>query len=132
MGRQLEGKVFDKETGQPLAFAVVAATDDKGNPTQPVESATTNMDGSFRIEVSKETHLGAKYVGYDRMVIPVAENTKFDFAMQSGYKLNPVEIVTFKDEKEDKKMIPNWVLWSGIGVLAIGVTMFIVGKVNKG
>jgi len=122
----LQGRVFDKETGKPLAFAVVAVTDASGSPLQPVESVTTNADGKFSISTTKGTHLGAKYVGYARTLIPIAGTTNFDFSMQAGYNLPTVEIVATKlDSKDEEKKIPNWVYWTGGAVLLIGASILV-------
>jgi hypothetical protein len=125
----LTGKVYDKDTKAPLAFAVVAVTDASGNPIQPVKSATTNVDGVFSINVDNGSYLSAKYVGYPRLVAPiVAGKTNFDFDMKSGYTLNTVEIVTTKPD--GKKKIPNWVILVGASVLLIGASVLIY-KIRK-
>ncbi len=123
-----EGKVFDRETGSPLAFAVIAATDFSGNPIQPVQSTTTNAEGKYKITTTEGTHLGAKYVGYAKTVIPISGTTNFDFPMKAGYNLPTVEITTTKPE--DDKKIPKWVYWTGGAVLLIGASI-IVYKIVK-
>ncbi len=131
MSRTLEGKVFDKETNQPLAFAVVAVTDESGNPIQPVISASTNSDGTFKIDVPSGTHLSAKYTGYPKVTLPILSNTNFDFAMQAGYNLPEVEVFATKDNSGVAPKKVNYILWSGIGLSFIGVSLLVIAAVKK-
>lgn len=118
MGRIIKGRVFDVETQQPLRFAVVAGTDAQGNVVTPPEHATTESDGSFRIDINNSTHLGAKYTGYPRMVLPIIGNTDFDFPMKSGIEL---ERITVEGKEKKEGAVPNWLIWVGAGVLVLGI-----------
>lgn len=130
MGRLISGKVFDAETNQPLAFAVVAVTDAEGNPIQPVQHVTTNPDGSFRMNiegVEGGTHVGAKYTGYPKMVKPIAGNTDFNFPMNAGIELKKVTV-----EADGKgNMIPSWLLWIGVGLGVAGIGMLVISKTKN-
>lgn len=128
MGRLISGKVFDAETNQPLPFAIVAGTDADGNPPSPAEYTSTNTDGSYLLSISKSTHVGAKYTGYPRQVLPITGNTKFDFPMKQGLKLDEVVV---EGKEKDENLIPDWLLWVGGGAAAIGIIFLVVSKTKK-
>ena len=54
-------------------------------------------------------------------------NTDFNFPMQAGYDLKT--IVVEDDSKKD--MIPNWLLWIGVGLGVAGVGMLVISKTKK-
>lgn len=136
MGRLIEGKVFDSETNEPLAFAVIAVTDAQGKPIEPIKSVNTQLNGTFALQVDSGEYLGAKYVGYPRMVKPIIGNTDFNFPLKAGYTLNTVTVTPNSNQTEEVKAVEevgswNWLIWMGIGVSVLGITMVIVSKVKK-
>jgi hypothetical protein len=125
MGRLIQGKVFDSETGQPLPFAVVVATNESGEVTKPIEQAITQQDGSFNIDVSSGNYLTAAYTGCERQRLPITGNTDFNFQMNCSNELKAI-LIEGKSKKDF--LIPDWLLWVGAGAAVLGIGFLVFSK----
>lgn len=62
------GKVVDKTTGQPVAYATVMVSDNKTN--QPIAGTTTLEDGSFSLETdASDYYLEISFIGFQKKVL---------------------------------------------------------------
>ncbi|HEX8516603.1 MAG TPA: DUF5686 family protein [Bacteroidia bacterium] len=85
----VEGKVVDSQNGEPLAFVNIAIPDQS-------ESASTNIDGKFRISSSSSfSELVFSYVGYEMVRLSVWKNEKNMVIrlQKKSYDLTEVEIL---------------------------------------
>ena len=91
----VSGKVFDKDTKEPLPFVNLVFKDSK-------VGTSTDLDGNFRIETYYATDtLTASAVGYGKLKLAVEmdKTQTLDFAMTSGIE---IETVTIKYDKKDE------------------------------
>lgn len=97
----IQGKLIDKETGEPLPFANVQV-EENGNP---VGGSTTDFDGKYSIKPLSpgEYTVKASYVGYQTVQmnnVKVSTNVTFldlKLSSEGGVVLDPVDISEFAD-----------------------------------
>lgn len=66
----IQGRVIDKESGKPLAYAKIQ----QANQSELL----TNIDGSFEIELNTESDtLKVSYIGYKKLSIPISKDTRY-------------------------------------------------------
>lgn len=77
----ISGKVVERDTGEPIAFAKVVLTDDSNQQ----KFATTDFDGKFRFEnvTSGKYSLAVSFVGYDKW-----HRKNFSFDASKGLYVN--------------------------------------------
>jgi hypothetical protein len=125
MGRLIQGKVVDADSGQPLPFAVVVVTDASGQVSKPIEQVVAQQDGSFAIDVSSGNHVTVAYTGCERQTRPLINNTDFDFQMKCSNELKAI-LVEGKAKKDF--IIPDWLLWVGAGAAVLGIGFLVFSK----
>jgi len=64
----IQGRIIDAETGESLPYASIYVGEGRGT--------LTNIEGNFRLTLSKQDILTVSYVGYEKQRIEVAEVTK--------------------------------------------------------
>ncbi|MFI5218283.1 MAG: carboxypeptidase regulatory-like domain-containing protein [Bacteroidia bacterium] len=92
---ELRGKVIDKETGQPLAFANVAIVKDESAFT----GGTTDEEGNYRIKpldpgsyTVKATYVGYSSVTINEVIISQDKITYLNISLSANNTLPPVVI----------------------------------------
>ncbi len=89
------GKVFDVHDGTTLPGATIVI---KGTTT----GTSTNMDGTFSIEVSPNTTLVISYVGYSPEEILVSPGSVVNVALKSeSMGLDEVQVIGYGSQKKD-------------------------------
>jgi hypothetical protein len=99
-GQKLRGEVIDASTGEPLAFAKVAFSNN------PSVGAVTDFDGKFEVIVPKgENYITASYIGYNSIQLPInAPYLKF-FVQPQDVSLEEVVITSNKQSTISTKEI---------------------------
>lgn len=89
----ITGKVTDI-AGEPLLYANVFTSTDKGNPINNIGSIT-NYQGEYSIDVipEKKVYITASYVGYERQTLEAIKGTKtLNFSLKQ--KTLPEVVIT--------------------------------------
>lgn len=92
--RTLSGTVTDSQ-GEPLPGATVTI---EGT----TRGASADMDGSFSIDVNSGENLVISFIGYDKMVIPITDQTELQVQLQeTTEKLEELTVVAFGKQKKE-------------------------------
>lgn len=113
----MNGKVTDKTTGAPVAYANVYVSDTLGNPEEPLRGTTTDANGNYSLAVLPGSYVTASFVGFQKET--KKSNGTVNFQLQSGVQLAEVEIVARKKHK--------YIAASGILLIAV-ISAFMIKK----
>lgn len=83
---RVNGKVIDKDTGEPLAFANIIFNND------PLFGITTDIDGKFLYSGNKKiTSLTCSYVGYENQTLNITGSNNRDLIIELAFAQNQLE-----------------------------------------
>lgn len=95
--RTIKGVVTD-EGGEPLIGVSVLV---KGTTTGTI----TDMDGNYSIEVTNENTLEFTYIGYQKVILPIAGRSSFNVVMkEDALQLNEVVVTAMGIERKEKSL----------------------------
>ncbi len=101
----IEGKIIDKETGEPIPFASIGVV---GTTT----GTTSNLDGQFSLTVSGSTSIKVTCLGYESLVINSHEEMQFVQLKSAATQLNAVLIT-------NKAINPNKIVRRAISKIEV-------------
>lgn len=95
--RTIKGVVTD-ESGEPLIGVSVLV---KGTTTGTI----TDMDGNYSLEVANESTLEFTYIGYQKVILPIAGRSSLNVVMkEDALQLNEVVVTAMGIERKEKSL----------------------------
>ena len=93
--RSVKGRVFEKETGEPLpGVTIVIENTPRG--------VTTDVDGTFEIKASSTDKLVVSFIGMEAQTVSIGNKTYIEVQMSSATsELDEVTVVAFGKQKKE-------------------------------
>lgn len=128
---KLSGKIVAGDETLPSAHVIV--TDADGNAKTPTKGVSTDMDGSYSIDVNPTDYLTASFVGLGKKTVKASEvcsqsRCNFDFNLGGGENILEEVLIIGKSNKTDWKKIA---LISGISIVGLVALYFGIKKISR-
>lgn len=136
----LTGHAKGKSFGFPASFAEIFVSDSRGKPAKvsgSFVSSTIGEDGNYSIDLSGATdsnYITIRGTGLELATVPFttvncsSSNCVYNWALNDSGEVLPEVVITAKRKKMTKEQKQNILIGSGIAVLGIALTVFLITK----